>query len=57
MAAAGFDNAASEMADIADTLWFASNSHRGNKRSQAVAAVKEDEKHPVGAVALSMQPK
>ena len=59
VAATGFNNTASEMVDIADNLWFASNSHKGsNKRSQAVAAVKEDVKHPVGAVAvLSVQPK
>ena len=59
VAAAGFNNTASEMADIADTLWFASSSRQsGNKRSQAVAAVQKDDKHPVGTVAaLSVPPK
>ena len=59
MAAAGFHNTASEMADIADTLWFASNSRQGgNKRSQAVAAVQEDDENLEEAVAvLSVQPK
>ena len=34
VAPAGFNNTASEMEDIADTLWFASNSRQGgNKRS------------------------
>ena len=41
VATAGFNNTASKMADIADNLWFASNSHQGgNKCSQAVVAVK-----------------
>ena len=44
VAAAGFNHTATELADIADTLWFASN-HRqsGNKRSKAVAAVQEED--------------
>ena len=59
VAAAGFNNTASEMADIADTLWFASNSRQGgNKRSQAVAAVQEEDENLEEAVAaLSVQPK
>ena len=59
VAVAGFHNAASEMADIAENLWFTSNSRQGgNKCSQAAVAVKEDDKHPVGAVAAhSVQPK
>ena len=59
VAAAGFNNTASEMADIANTLWFASNSRQGgNKRSQVVAAVQEDDENLEEAVAaLSVQPK
>ena len=59
VAAAGFNNTASEMADIADTLWFASNSRQGgNKSSQAVASVQEDDENLEEAVvALSVQPK
>ena len=59
VAVAGFHNTASKMADIANTLWFASNSRQGsNKRSQAVAAVQEDDKNLEEAVAaLSVQPK
>ena len=59
MAAAGFNNTASKMVDIADTLWFTSNSHQGgNNRSQAVAAVQEDDENLEEAVAaLSVQPK
>ena len=55
---AGFNNTASEMADMADTLWFASNSRQGgNKRSQVVAAVQEDDENLEEAVAaLSVQP-
>ena len=55
VAAAGFNNTASEMADIADTLWFTSNSRQG---SQAVAAVQEDDKNlEEASAALSVQPK
>ena len=44
---------------MADNLWFAANlSKGGNKRSQAVAAVQEDDEDLEEAVAaLSMQPK
>ena len=59
VAAAGFNNIASEMANIADALWFTSNSRQGGKkRSQAVAAVQEDDENLEEAVAaLSVQPK
>ena len=59
VAAAGFNSTASEIADITNTLWFTSNSRQGgNKSSQVVAAVQEDDenlKEPVAA--LSVQPK
>ena len=52
VAAAGFNNTASKMADIADTLWFTSNSPQGgNKRSKMVAAVQEDDENLEEAVA------
>ena len=53
--AAGFNNTSGEMAA---NLWFASNSRQGgNKRSQAVAAVQEDDNDLEEAVAaLSVQP-
>ena len=56
---AGFNNTSREMATIADNLWFASNSRQGgNKHSQAVAAVQEDDDDLEEAVAaLSVQPK
>ena len=56
---AGFNKTSREMAAMADDLWFASNSRQGgNKRSQAVAAVQEDDKDLAEAVtALSVQPK
>ena len=58
MAAAGFNHTATELADIA-TLWFASSGRQsGNKRSQAVAAVQEEDENLEEAVAaLSVQPK
>ena len=57
--AAGFNNTSRELAAMADNLWFASNSRQGgNKHSQVVAAVQEDDKDLEEAVAaLSLQPK
>ena len=59
MAAAGFNHTATELADIADTHWFASSGRQGsNKCGQAVAAVLEEEENLEEAVpALNVQPK
>ena len=59
VAAAGFNHTATELADIADTLWFASSGRQGgSKRGQAVAAVQEEDENMEEAVAaLNVQPK
>ena len=57
--AAGLNTTSREMAAMADNLWFAANlSKGGNKRTQAVAAVQQDDEDLEEAVAaLSVQPK
>ena len=57
--AAGFNSTSRKIAAMADNLWFTSNSRQGgNKCSQAVAAVQEDDEDLEEAVAaLSVQPK